>query len=158
MRLITVFTDLELLTAPLDSINITDVDLFEELSRGNGPSTTTTLNQPALDDTSEVPEDLIEGISQIEGQNSEMALMVMIDHFPSGNLGAPIPGLPQGPSAYESYQAAASDSVWAPFQSEIDWKFAHWAKMCGLMSSAVAELLAILEVCCDLVFIFTLYS
>jgi len=158
MRLITVFTDLESLAAPLDSIDITDADLFEELSRGNGPSTATTLNQPALDDTSEVPEDLIEGISQIEGQNSETALTVMIDHFPSGNPGMPIPGLPQGPSAYESYQATASDSVWAPFQSEIDWKFAHWAKMCGPTSSAVAELLAIPEVCHDLVFIFTLYS
>ena len=94
MRLITVFTDLELLAALLDSPNITDVDLFEELSRGNGPSTATTLNQPTLNDTSEVPEDLIEEISQIEGQNSEMALMVMIDHFPSSNLGTPIPGLP----------------------------------------------------------------
>jgi hypothetical protein len=120
MRLITVFTDLESLTAPLDSIDITDADLFEELSRGNGPSTATTLNQPTLNDTSEVPEDLIEEISQIEGQNSETALTVMIDHIPSSNLGAPIPGLPQGPSTYEFYQAAASDSVWAPFQSEID--------------------------------------
>ena len=158
MRLITVFTDLELLAAPLDSTDITDADLFEELSRGNGPSTATTLNQPTLDNTLEVPEDLIEEISQIKGQNSETALTVIIDRFPSSNPGALIPGLPQGPSAYESYQAAASDSVWAPFQSEIDWKFAHWAKMCGLTSSAVAELLAIPEVCCDLIFIFTLYS
>jgi len=89
-----VFTDLELLTASLDSTDITNANLFEELSRGNGPSTTTILNQPALDDTLEVPEDLIEEISQIEVQDPETTLMVMINRFPSSNPGAPIPSLP----------------------------------------------------------------
>ncbi len=150
-------TDLKLPTAPLDSTDVTDADMFEELSRGNGPSITTILNQPPIDDTLEVPEDPIEEIPQIEMQNSEMALTVVVDRFPSGNPGAPIPGLPQGPSAYESYQATASDSVWAPFHSQCDWKFAHWAKTCGPTSSAVMELLAIPEVHRDLFFISILY-
>jgi hypothetical protein len=119
-----VVTDLELLTAPLDSTDVTNADVFEELSRGNGPSTATILNQPTFNNTLEVPEDPIEEISQIEVQNSKTVLTVVIDHFPSGNLGTLIPGLPQGPSAYESYQATASDSVWDPFHSECDWKFA----------------------------------
>lgn len=146
------FTDLELLAAPLDSTDTTDADLFEELSGGNGPSTTTILNQPALGDALEVLEDVIDEIRQVEVQNSEPALTVTIDRFPSGNPGAPIPGLPRGPSAYKSYQ-----TVWAPFRSEVDWKFAHWAKMCSPTSSAVAELLAIPEVCRDLFFISALH-
>jgi len=150
-------TDLELPTAPLDSTDVADADMFEELSRGNGPSIATILNQPAVNDTLEVPEDPIEEIPQIEVQNSETALTVVIDCFPSGNPGTPIPGLPQGPSAYESYQATASDSIWAPFRSQCDWKFVHWAKTCGPTSSAVTELLAMPEVHRDLFFISILY-
>jgi hypothetical protein len=157
MRLITVFTDLESLAAPLNSIDITDVDLFEELSRGNGPSTLTIPNQPTVDDALEVPDDSIEEIPQVEVQNSETALAVVINHFSTGNPGAPILGLPQGLLAYESYQATASGSVWAPFHSQCDWKFAHWAKMCGPTSSTVMELLAIPEVCCVVFFISVLY-
>ena len=144
-------------TASLDATDLTDADVFEELSRGNGPSTLTIPNQPTVDDALEVPDDSIEEIPQVEVQNSETALAVMIDHFPTGNLGAPILGLPQGPSAYESYQATASGSVWAPFHSQCDWKFAHWAKMCGPTSSAVMELLVIPEVCCVVFFISVLY-
>lgn len=144
-------------TAPFDATDVTDADVFEELSRSNGPSTTTMLNQPTDDDMPEDMDDPIDEIPQIEVQNSETPSTVVIDRFPFGNPGAPIPGLPQGLSAYESYQAAASESVWAPFRSQVDWKFAHWAKMCGPTSSAVMELLAIPEVRHNLFFISILY-
>ncbi|KAJ3784310.1 hypothetical protein GGU10DRAFT_376833 [Lentinula aff. detonsa] len=36
---------------------------------------------------------------------------------------------------------------WAPFESEIDWNIARWAKMCGPSSTALTELLAIDGVC-----------
>jgi len=49
-------------TASLDTTDLTDADVFEELSRGNGPSTLTIPNQPTVDDTLEVPDDLIEEI------------------------------------------------------------------------------------------------
>jgi hypothetical protein len=150
-----VITYPELLTAPLDCTDVTDTDIFEELSRDNGPFPTTILNQPVVNDTLEVSEDLIEEIPQIEVQYPKMA--VVIDCFPSGNPGVPIPGLPHGPSTYKSYQAAASASIWAPFYSQCDWKFVHWAKMCSPTSSAVMELLVMPEVCCNLFFISILY-
>jgi len=104
-----VVTYLELPTAPLDCTNVTDTDIFEELSRDNGPFPTTILNQPVVDDTLEVLENLIEEIPQIEVQYPKTA--VVIDRFPSGNPGMPIPGLPHSPSTYESYQATASASI-----------------------------------------------
>jgi hypothetical protein len=55
-------TDLELPIAPFDSTDVADADMFEELSRGNSPSIATILNQPAVDNTLEVPEDPIEEI------------------------------------------------------------------------------------------------
>jgi hypothetical protein len=145
------------LTASLNATDLTDADIFEELSRGNSPSTLTIPNQPTVDNALEVLDDSIEEIPQVEVQNSKMVLAVVINCFPTSNLGTPILGLPQGPSAYESYQATASGSVWAPFHSQCDWKFAYWAKMCSPTSSAVMELLVIPEVCCVVFFISVLY-
>jgi hypothetical protein len=71
---------------------------------------------------------------------------VVVEHFPHENPGAPINGTP-GCSIYKSTQGALGGSVWAPFQSECDWHFAHWVKMHGPSSSAVADLLAIPNVC-----------
>ena len=81
-------------TASLDATDLTDADVFEELSRGNGPSTLTILNQPTVDNALEVPDDSIEEIPQVEVQNSKMVLAVVINCFPTSNLGTPIPGLP----------------------------------------------------------------
>jgi hypothetical protein len=68
---------------------------------------------------------------------------VVIDQFPFGSPGMPIPGKPKGLSAHESWRAASMDSPWAPFRSELDWNVARWVKMRGPSSTAVAELLAI---------------
>jgi hypothetical protein len=72
------------------------------------------------------------------------ALMV-IDDFPFGSPGTPINGM-RGSSAYESRWESLGGSVWAPFQSECDWRVTHWAKVNGISSSAITDLLAIPDV------------
>jgi hypothetical protein len=69
---------------------------------------------------------------------------LVIDRFPHGNPGAPIPGARQG--SYQRSQEAFGASVWAPFRSQCDWEVARWAKMRGPTSSAMQDLLAIPEV------------
>jgi hypothetical protein len=71
---------------------------------------------------------------------------VIIDLFPFGQPGVPIPTMQQSSSVYEATHNSLGNSIWAPFQSQIDWEFAHWAKMCGPTSTAVTDLLAIPEV------------
>jgi hypothetical protein len=72
---------------------------------------------------------------------------VIVDHFPFGNPGAPVPGMQRSSSVYEATRESLGDSQWAPFRSQCDWEFARWAKMRGPTSTAVTELLAIPEVC-----------
>ncbi|KAH9847806.1 hypothetical protein C2E23DRAFT_740945, partial [Lenzites betulinus] len=53
---------------------------------------------------------------------------------------------PQTRPTYQSYKAHVdrhSSQPWAPFQSQLDWEVARWAKMRGPGSTAVSELLAI---------------
>ncbi|KAF8257638.1 hypothetical protein EI94DRAFT_1817264 [Lactarius quietus] len=68
---------------------------------------------------------------------------LVIDRFPHGDPGAPVPGSHQGSSCYQTSTEAFGASVWAPFRSQCDWEIARWAKMCGPTSSAMEELLAI---------------
>ncbi|KAN0103997.1 hypothetical protein V8E52_011427 [Russula decolorans] len=70
---------------------------------------------------------------------------VVVDTFPFGNPGAPIPGVPQGRSSYELFQVT-QEGIWAPFRSQRDWDIARWTKTHSTTSSAVADLLAIPEV------------
>ena len=79
----------------------------------------------------------------MEAGNLETMSTVVIDQFPHGSTGAPIPGRAQ----QESYQDMDVDTVWAPFNSRCDWVFAQWAKIHGPTSSAVTRLLEIPEVC-----------
>ncbi|KAH9013253.1 hypothetical protein EDB84DRAFT_1444325 [Lactarius hengduanensis] len=71
---------------------------------------------------------------------------LIIDRFPHGSPGAPIPGTLQGSHVYQSSEEVFGSSVWAPFRSQCDWEIARWAKMRGPTSSAVADILAIPEV------------
>lgn len=124
-----------------------DADALEELSRGY-PSPAS-HNQVTLDDTQGTPEDATQqtGPTDLEDQTDtadpEMASGVVIDKFPFGSPGAPIPGMLRGSSAYEMLQETRADTPWAPFSSQLDWEVARWAKMRGQTSTAVAELLAI---------------
>ncbi|KAH9173192.1 hypothetical protein EDB89DRAFT_2113987 [Lactarius sanguifluus] len=71
---------------------------------------------------------------------------LIVDRFPHGSPGAPIPGTVQGSHVYQSSEETFESSVWAPFRSQSDWEIARWAKMRGPTSSAVADILAIPEV------------
>jgi hypothetical protein len=83
---------------------------------------------------------------RIDGEQSRAAPTVIIDQFPFGSPGAPITGPDEGSSPNESSPDAPEEPMWAPFHSQRDWEVAYWAKMRGLTSSAVTDLLAIPEV------------
>ncbi|KAH8999683.1 hypothetical protein EDB86DRAFT_3075750 [Lactarius hatsudake] len=71
---------------------------------------------------------------------------VIVDSFPHGVPGTPMPDPFQGQSDHRSREDAINTSVWAPFHSQCDWEIALWAKMCRPTSSALTELLQIPEV------------
>ena len=91
---------------------------------------------------SELPKDLPDPLEPLEPGSSDAHPQVVVEHFPHGNPGALINGMP-GCSIYESSQGGLDKSIWAPFQSECNWHFAHWAKVNGLSSLALTDLLAI---------------
>jgi hypothetical protein len=122
--------------------------VFEALSLGNTlpeftATTPTSPNQQHPPTVDGVPDQSV----LIDVENLATIPTVIIDKFPTGNPGAPIPDMPQHSHAYESQGAMPGDSVWAPFRSQRDWEVARWAKMCGPTSSALTELLAIPGVC-----------
>lgn len=80
--------------------------------------------------------------NQIEADDSDATSTVVVDRFPSGNAGAPIPGMP----CETPWRDTSTDSMWAPFRSQLDWEIAHWVKTRGSSSSSTNCLLAILEV------------
>jgi hypothetical protein len=131
----------------IDAADGTDADASQILSQDDGDIATTDPCKIADDR----PPDVLEG-SGVEGSgdhsiefysNFSDTSSVVIDAFPFGNPGAPIPGLPQDPTAYEQFQATRGET-WAPFKSQRDWDIAHWAKTHNISSSALDELLAIL--------------
>jgi hypothetical protein len=71
------------------------------------------------------------------------ASAIIINQFPFGRPGAPIVGPHQASALNGSSSVVNGDSEWSLFCSQIDWEVARWAKTCGVMSSAVGELLAI---------------
>jgi len=116
-----------------------DADAFEELSYPSLAS----HNQVTLDDTQGTLKDTTQQTGPTDTADLETASEVVIDKFPFGSPGAPIPGMLRGSSAYEMLQKMRADTPWAPFSSQLDWEVAQWAKMHGQTSTAVAELLAL---------------
>ncbi|KAF8481855.1 hypothetical protein DFH94DRAFT_691497 [Russula ochroleuca] len=123
--------------------NVTDVDVFEALEYSNNISMATIPDHLTVDENLG---DLEEESVQIDAENSDTTSTVVIEQFPSGSPGTPIPDTPRGSPAYASHQDMLADSVWAPFHSQHDWAIVCWAKMSGPTSTAVTELLAIPEV------------
>lgn len=83
---------------------------------------------------------------------SQARRKVHIQHFPSDVAGQPVHtpgGVPTGYAEYQSRVPHVGDpgNIFAPFQSELDWKVARWAKLRGPGSTAVSELLEISGVC-----------
>ena len=119
-----------------------DADAFEQLC---GDSTTLTREQLTADETpgdsgfTHQP-DQPEPDDQPDAAVSEPESTVVVDRFPFGRPGAPTPGTTHAPPLQ---QATSTGSLWAPFQSQLDWDIARWAKLRGQTSTAVSELLAI---------------
>jgi hypothetical protein len=127
-----------------DAANIADAQAYQMLLQGDIHSTTTDAYDNAagrvLDDEGPAEQSI-----EIDSSFTD-ASSVVVDAFPFGNPGAPIPGMPQDRSSYRPFQATQGH-IWAPFQSERDWDFVHWAKTHGLTSSTIADFLAIRNVC-----------
>ena len=125
-----------------DPADLADADALQEMLFDT--STPSTRDQGTVD---EAPADLTPQTEGGEGDqtdmlDSEAASAVVVERFSFGMPEAPIPDRHQEPSA-----RSPEDSPWAPFRSQLDWEVARWAKLCGLTSTAVAELLAIPGVC-----------
>jgi hypothetical protein len=135
----------------LDPADVADADAYEELINTN--STPINPDQTSVDEAPQIPElteqyDQSEAGDHADGDHADLTppqtpSTLVIDQFPFGNPGMPIPEKPQGSSVYDSWEATSMGSPWAPFQSELDWNVARWVKMCGRTSSAVTELLGI---------------
>ena len=139
-----------------DITNITDADVFEIISQTNRYLELHPTMPDAGQFPSAEPELPLENPPNPLGPSNPDArphIPVVVEPFPHGNPGAPIDSR-QGSSIYESTQGVLGGSVWAPFQSECDWRFAHWAKIHGPSSSALADLLAIPNVCPPFFFLF----
>jgi hypothetical protein len=124
-----------------------DAEAFEMLSHSISvspsylvPGEESAVELPSLDDLGQLPA----RIDSIEAEESGVAV---IDHFPFGSAGAPIPSPHEDATWNGPSFIAPEDSIWAPFCSQCDWEFGHWAKIRGTTSSAIMDLLAIPEVC-----------
>lgn len=126
---------------PIEPEDITDADAFAALAEPSIYPRTTIPNRCAVDTTAEPLNGPIDQPIPLNAPNAERSSTVVIDRFPLGNAGSPIPGMAQ-----QSNEDTAARSVWGPFVSECDWQVAQWAKMRGATSSAVSDLLAIGEV------------
>jgi hypothetical protein len=69
------------------------------------------------------------------------------DQYPSSQAGFIVSS--SGMTSDVAYTASVDghNNLWAPFTSEINWKIARWAKLCGAGSTAFSDLLAIDGVC-----------
>ena len=132
-----------------DMVDVTNTDVFEILAQTQtsrlliSDSTVPNPEQIPSAELESLPEDLP---NLLERSSPDTHPLVIIEHFPHGNPGAPIKAM-QGSSIYKSSQEGLGGSVWAPFQSKCDWHFAYWAKINKLSSSALTDLLAIPNVC-----------
>jgi hypothetical protein len=70
---------------------------------------------------------------------------IFVEHFPSSSAGAALSDDQIFiETDYDCYQKQCGDiDEYAPFASRIDWDVAHWAKLHGITSTAVTELLEI---------------
>ena len=139
-----------------DIANSTDADVFEIITQTQTnvfPDSDLTVPDPEQIPSAELESPPENPPNSFEPGSPDPQPQVVVEHFPHGNPGAPISGMP-GCSIHESSQGGFGGSVWAPFQSECDWHFAHWAKVNKLSSSALTNLLAIPNVCPSFFFLY----
>ena len=119
--------ELDLNGAPTESpdpADIANADAFKELAQNNQFVATTTPNQPAIDESPDMPDAPGQCPDDTEVGNTEAMPMVIIDCFPSVSAGAPIHDMQCGHSVYKSHCDTCGNSIWSPFSSECDWLFA----------------------------------
>ncbi|KAF8266736.1 hypothetical protein EI94DRAFT_1802602 [Lactarius quietus] len=118
---------------PTFDADATDADLLEELT--NNISATNHEQHRSGEDHSHAPQEcnaplppptLPTHAMQPDADGSAAVPPLVVDRFPHGHPGAPVPGAQRGRTS--------------------DWEIAHWAKMCVPSSSAMEELLAIPDV------------
>jgi hypothetical protein len=117
-----------------------DAVAYQFVPQGDG-----TMTANVCEIAADRPPDAREGASIEFESTFTDTLSVVVENFPFGNPGAPIPGLPHGPSPYNDF--GEDWGPWGPFRSQRDWDIARWAKTHGTTSTAVAELLAMPGVC-----------
>ncbi|KAJ7694726.1 hypothetical protein B0H14DRAFT_3100604 [Mycena olivaceomarginata] len=89
-----------------------------------------------------VPDDPVDGPEPIE-EDATGAQNPHITVF-GGEAGAPLPrGTEPAYAKYEAHLSEIDDNPWAPFNSQMDWQIARWAKVRGSTSTAFSDLLAI---------------
>ena len=125
----------------IDNAATGDADIFEIL--GESDCSAVAIPEQATSDEASIsmpPSETTDQDSQSEAAIPEPSLgpSVVIDPFPHGRPGAPIS---------QADHEASNSFIWEPFSSQRDWEVARWAKMRGATSSAMADLLAIPEVC-----------
>ncbi|KAG1726787.1 uncharacterized protein EDB91DRAFT_1086644 [Suillus paluster] len=73
-----------------------------------------------------------ENVLESDNEDISDSPLVTIEYF-GGEAGAPLDDIPQlKRSEYTNYSAAVEGSTenpWAPFNSQMDWEVAHWAKV-----------------------------
>ncbi|KAI0250409.1 hypothetical protein BJV78DRAFT_1283211 [Lactifluus subvellereus] len=117
-----------------DAADAADADLFEMMSCGQDLARNDHDNpMPSL---SEVP--ATSNHTGLPAVGLQTVPTVTVERFPIETAGIPIIGRPGDMPIYESTQTDLGDNIWAPFHSQCDWEIAHWAKLRGPTSSAVA--------------------
>jgi hypothetical protein len=112
-----------------DPANVMDADAFHDLLCAAN------YDQATLDNTQVTPEDTTqhnpteledeaEPDDETNAADLETESAVVIDKFPFGSTGMPVPGMLLGLSAYETLQNMHADTLWAPFSSQLDWDIA----------------------------------
>ena len=111
---------------PLDACGTYDTDT----DNSNSDATSSMDARDACQITADTPPDVLEGSGEGSIEfNSQFSSTssVIVECFPFGNPGAPISGMPQGPS-YGQFQA----TPYAPFWSQRDWDIARIKPAAGL--------------------------
>jgi hypothetical protein len=85
-----------------DPANVTDTDTFKELTRSIDPPSAMVINHPAGNSSAGVSEGPGPQANQTEAGSFNTGSTVIVDHFPLDAAGAPISGIPQGHSIFES--------------------------------------------------------
>ena len=93
------------------------------------------------DDEAEEPA-VIRGREAVE---KSIRQQVFVDQFPLATAGAPIntPQHDHGSHHSAPLPSTLNHNPYAPFESEMDWEVARWAKLRGPGSTAVSELFSI---------------